>query len=82
MMAHLHRAGGEDTLSAIQGGKGIRELVHTAADGGEPLHQNHLMTAVGDIEGGLHAADPTSDDHSPSITHFKPLLTNRGRGST
>jgi len=55
--------GGFNAHRAVIGWKGLVELSHLAADGRRVLNQENLVTGIGQIEGGLNAADPSADDH-------------------
>jgi hypothetical protein len=37
VMSNLDGAGGKNTLSAVERGKGLRELRHTPTDGGQAI---------------------------------------------
>ena len=60
--AHVHHLGGQDTGGAVQGGEGLVDLGHLAADGGLLFHDVHLEARVGDIQRGLDARDAAADD--------------------
>ena len=62
----LDHARGQDALRAIEGGKGLGQLRHVAAQGRGALHQHHLGAAVGDVERGLEAGDAAADDQRPA----------------
>ncbi len=61
-MADLDGSRGEDALGAVERGKGLRELRHAPANGGQSFHQDDVVARVGDIEGSLHAGDTGTDD--------------------
>ncbi len=52
-----------DAHGAVVGGKGLVELRHLAADGRQLLDQVDLEARGGKVQGGLNAADPTTDHH-------------------
>ena len=52
-----------DAHGAVVGGEGLVELRHFAADGRRSLNQKDLETRGGEIERGLNAGDPATDDH-------------------
>ena len=62
MVPDFHGPRRHDALGAVEGGERLRELGHAAADGGQALHEHHLVSGPGDVEGHLHARDPRADD--------------------
>ena len=88
----LHQPGGYYTHSAVVGGEGLVELSHHPTNIAFLLQQVDLEAGVAQVEGGLHAADPTSHHQHRSyffllVTHIseKPLyylwLSPQGAGS-
>ena len=62
MVGDIDHLRSHDALRTVEGGKGLGELGHVAADGGITLDQEDFVAAVGDIEGGLNAGDAATDD--------------------
>src|SRR5450756_78734 len=61
VLVRLHHAWREDALRAVEGGEGLAELAHVAADRGFLLDEDHLVAAVGDVERRLDAGDAAAD---------------------
>jgi hypothetical protein len=62
VVANLDGPGGEDALGAVEGGEGLGELGHAAANRWAVLDEKDIVAGVGDVEGGLHAGDAGPDD--------------------
>jgi hypothetical protein len=62
MVGRVHHLGGDDASRAIEGGKGLVELCHVAADGWVFLHQMDFESFIGNIEGSLHPCNAGADD--------------------
>ncbi len=62
MSTHFDHFGGQDAGRTVEGGKRFVQLSHMTADGWLPLNQHDLEALVGDIEGGLHPCDATSNN--------------------
>ncbi len=76
VVLHFHHARRHDTLRAVEGGEGLRELRHVPADRRLLLDEDHLAPAVGDIERGLDPGDAATD-HKRLAGHWHP---NRFQG--
>jgi hypothetical protein len=61
MIAHIHHFGRDDTSRAIEGGKGLVELGHMAADGWVLLHQMDFESLIGNVEGSLHPCNASAN---------------------
>jgi hypothetical protein len=59
----LHQFRRDDAHRTVVGRKGLVQLGHLAADRRRAFHQIDLEAGIGEIEGRLHAADATADDH-------------------
>ncbi|OPY85443.1 MAG: hypothetical protein A4E65_00117 [Syntrophorhabdus sp. PtaU1.Bin153] len=66
MPADLDQFGCEYSHGAVIGRKGLVELGHVAAYARGLFDQVHLETGSGKIEGGLDAADPSTNNHDIS----------------
>ena len=64
MPADLDQFRGNDSHRAVIGGKGLVQLGHDPADGRTLLHQVHIVSGVREIEGRLHAGNPSADHHN------------------
>jgi hypothetical protein len=74
MPADLDQFGCEYSHAAVVGRKGLVQLGHMAADRGRPLDQIDLEPRGAEIEGGLNAADPSTDDQDVSeVAAFEAL---------
>ncbi len=62
MPAGLDELGREDAHRAVVGGEGLVQPGHDAADGRVGLEEVDLLAGVGQVEGGLDAADAATDD--------------------
>ena len=66
MLCGLNHLGGQNTSSAVQGGEGLVQLSHLAADGGLGLHDIYGEAGVSDIQSGLDTGD-TAADHQGAL---------------
>ena len=92
--AHLHELGGDDAHRAVVGREGLVQLRHPPADGRGLLHEEDLEPRVGQVQRGLHPADPRTHDRdradwAPAVScgplrraHASPRSRRTGRGST
>jgi hypothetical protein len=62
MVGCVHHLGCDDASRAIEGGKGLVELGHMAADGWVLLHQMDFESFIGNVEGSLHPCNARSND--------------------
>ena len=62
VLAGLGHLGREDAGRAVQGGEGLVELGHVAADAGALLDEVDVVAGVGQLERGLQAGDAAADD--------------------
>jgi hypothetical protein len=67
MPADLDQFRGEDSHGAIIGRKGLVQLGHDTADGRRSFHQVDQKAAIGKIQSGLDAGNPTAYDHYRSL---------------
>ncbi len=65
VLAHLDHARRQDALRAIEGGKGLGQAGHLAADGRLALHQHDFVAAVGDIQRRLNSGNAATDHQRP-----------------
>ena len=61
VLRDLHHPRRQDTLRTVERRERLRQLRHVAADRRLFLDQDHLMTAVGDIQRGLYSGDAAAD---------------------
>jgi hypothetical protein len=61
MPADLDQFGGQNSHRAVIGRKGLIQLGHMAPDARRLLYQVDFETGRGQIQGGLNAADPSTD---------------------
>lgn len=54
--------GGTPTENAVVGREHIPQLRHPSTDPGHVLDQIDLQSCLGEVDGGPHPADPTTDD--------------------
>ncbi len=71
MLPHVDHLGCANARRAVQGGEGLVELQHVAADGGSGLDQVHRVAGVGHVQGRLHAGDAGTDHHHHRV-HLGP----------
>jgi hypothetical protein len=62
--ADLDQLGGDDSHGAVIGREGLVQLGHHPANGTGSLHQIHIISGIREIQGGLHAGDSATNDHS------------------
>ena len=55
--------GGADAGGTIQGGEGLVELEHMAANGGIPFHQVGLKARIANVQGRLHTGNTAAHHH-------------------
>lgn len=55
MLGDVDHLGAEDAAGAVDGGEGLVELRHLAADVAFAFHEEHVEARVGAVEGGLDA---------------------------
>ena len=67
VLAHLRHARGQDAGRAVEGGEGLVELRHVAADRGLALDEVDGEPRVGQLEGGLDPRDPAPDDERRGV---------------
>src|SRR5208283_5409675 len=67
MGAHRRHLRGQDAGGAIEGGEGLIELGHVAADGRFPLHQVDLLAGVGKRQGRVDAGDAAADHQNTGV---------------
>ena len=77
MGAHGRHFGSENAGGAIEGGKGLVELGHVAADGGLPLHQVNVLPRIGHGQRGVDSGDAAAhhqdvrvDGHAAALQGF------------
>ncbi len=73
MPPHLHQLGRHDAHGAVVGGEGLVELSHDPADGWGLVQQVDLEARLGQIERGLHAADPRADHQHRANVFFSVI---------
>ena len=62
MLGDVDHLGAEDAARAVDGGEGLVELRHLAADVAFAFHEEHVEARVGAVEGGLDAGHAAADD--------------------
>ena len=67
MLAHIDHLGSQNTDGTVDGGEGLVETGHHAANGRALLHHDHIETAVGTVKGRLHTGDTAADDQYPFV---------------
>jgi hypothetical protein len=72
MSTDIHQFGGQNSEGAVVGWKGLVQLGHFPADGGEPFDKVNGKPHFGKIEGGLHARNASAYDknipvHEPEL---------------
>jgi hypothetical protein len=72
MSTDIQQLGRENSDGAIVGRKSFVQLGHLSADAGELLNHVHLDSHLGQIQGGLYAGDPSTDDQNV-VAHNTPL---------
>ena len=58
----MYKRQAEDAAGAVDGGEGLVELRHLAADVAFAFHEEHVEARVGAVEGGLDAGHAAADD--------------------
>jgi hypothetical protein len=76
MSTDIHQLRSQNSEGAIIGGKRFVELRHFAADAGQPLHQVHLESHLGKVQGGLDSRDASSNDKNIPIHEYDLLPQN------
>ena len=62
MLGDVDHLGAENAARAVDGGEGLVELRHLAADVAFAFHEEHVEARVGAVEGGLNAGHAAADD--------------------
>ena len=76
ILGHVHHLGREHAARAVDGGEGLVELGHLAADGAFTLHHDHADAGIGRVEGGLNAGHTAADDED-AFGHVELLGVER-----
>jgi hypothetical protein len=74
MAADLDQFGREYSHGAVIGGKSLIKLGHLAPNGWGLINQINLKTRVGQIEGGLNAADASTHNQHISKIAVSTIL--------
>ena len=61
VLGHVHHLGGENAGGAVNGGEGLVELRHLAADGAFAFHHDNADAGISRVEGGLDASHAAAD---------------------
>ncbi len=78
MPADLDQFGRDNSHGTVIGRKGLVQLGHDAAYGRRPFDKVDIKAGLGQIQGGLHAGDSTTNHHYGTcffIGHFLILST-------
>jgi hypothetical protein len=76
MPADLDQFGGDNSHGAVIGGECLVQCRHGPADGGSLFQKINVIPGVSEIQGRLHARDPTAYDQNRSVypvRHKSPL---------
>ena len=65
VLADIDHSRREDALRAVEGGKGLAEAGHLAADGRFAFHEGDAVAGLGDVERRLDARHSAADHHRP-----------------
>ena len=67
MLADLHHLGSQNAGRAVQGGEGLVQLGHVAADGRFPLHQVDMVARIGQFQGRRDTGNAAAHDQGVGI---------------
>ena len=67
ILGHVHHLGAENAGGTVNGGEGLVELGHLAADGGLALHEQDLDAGISAVKGRLNAGDAAADNQDALV---------------
>ena len=77
MLAHLHHLRGQDAGRAVEGGEGLVQLSHVAANGRLSLDQIDVIPGVGQLQRGGDAGDASAHHQRVRVDLHGPRLQGR-----